>query len=144
ELAARKACCEDFIIKLPKGYDTKVGDAGSLLSGGERQRIAIARAMIKDAPIIILDEATASIDSENEKNLGIAIHELTKGKTLITIAHRLSTIIDSEQIIVMEKGNKIAAGTHEQLLQACEAYKTMWSNHIGAEGWNMKGEANIC
>ena len=144
KLAAKKACCEEFIMRLPNGYDTKVGDAGNLLSGGERQRIAIARAMIKDSPIIILDEATASIDSENEKNIGIAIRELTKGKTLITIAHRLSTIIDSEQIIVMEKGNKIAAGTHEQLLQTCEAYKTMWNNHIGAEGWNMKGDASTC
>lgn len=144
KLAAKRACCEDFIMKLPNGYDTKAGDTGSLLSGGERQRISIARAMIKDSPVIILDEATASIDSENEKNLGCAIRELTKGKTLITIAHRLSTIIDSEQIIVMEKGNKIAAGTHEQLLQTCETYRTMWNNHIGAEGWNMKGVTHTC
>lgn len=143
-LAARQACCEEFIARLPKGYDTNVGDAGSLLSGGERQRIAIARAIIKNSPIVILDEATAAIDSENEKKIGDAIRELTKGKTLVTIAHRLSTIKDSDQIIVMEKGNKIAGGTHEQLLKDCKVYETMWNNHIGAEGWSIKGEVIPC
>lgn len=143
-LAAKRACCEEFIARLPKGYDTNVGDAGSLLSGGERQRIAIARAIIKNSPIVVLDEATASIDSENESKIGLAIRELTKGKTLVMIAHRLSTIKDSDQIIVMESGNKIAGGTHAQLLETCQVYKTMWGNHIGAEGWSIKGEVISC
>lgn len=142
--AAKQACCDEFIERLPKGYDTNVGDAGSLLSGGEKQRIAVARAIIKDSPIVVLDEATASIDSENEKKIGIALGELTKGKTLVTIAHRLSTIIASDKIIVMQKGNKIAEGTHGELLENCREYKVMWNNHVGAEGWSIKEEGVTC
>lgn len=144
ELAAKRACCDDFIAKLPNGYETKVGDAGGKLSGGERQRIAIARAIIKNSPIIILDEATAAIDPENEYKIQMAIDELTKGKTLIIIAHRLSTIIGAEQIIVLEHGRKIASGTHEQLLENCPLYSSMWNNHIGASGWSIKKEGVIC
>lgn len=144
QLAAKRACCDEFISQLPDGYDTKVGDAGDRLSGGERQRIAIARAIIKDAPIIILDEATAAIDPENEYKIQMAIEELTKGKTLIIIAHRLSTIMTAEQIIVLDHGTKVAAGTHEQLLESCPMYLSMWNNHMGASGWSIGKEGVVC
>src|SRR5699024_10226697 len=99
--AAKKARCHDFIVSLPEGYNTKVGEGGSTLSGGEKQRISIARAILKDAPIIILDEATSSVDPENEHELLAAIEQLTKGKTLISIAHRLSTVKNANQIVVI-------------------------------------------
>ena len=102
--AARKACCEEFIEKLPQGYNTPAGEAGKRLSGGEKQRIAIARIMLKNAPIVILDEATAFTDPENEDKLQRSIEELTKGKTLLVIAHRLSTITDADQIVVLKNG----------------------------------------
>src|SRR5699024_6079931 len=105
--AAKAACCHDFIIALPNGYDTVVGEGGSTLSGGERQRISIARAILKDAPIVILDEATSSVDPENQHALLTAINELTCGKTLIIIAHRLSTIKDADQIIVLDNGHVV-------------------------------------
>lgn len=143
-LVAKRACCDEFISKLPDGYETKAGDAGDRLSGGERQRIAIARAIIKDAPIIILDEATAAIDPENEYKVQMAIEELTKGKTLIIIAHRLSTIIGADQIIVLKHGTKVNAGTHEQLLESCPMYLSMWNNHIGASGWSIGKEDTVC
>lgn len=143
-IAAKKACCSEFISKLPNGYETKVGDAGDRLSGGERQRIAVARAIIKDAPMIILDEATAAIDPENEYKIQMAINELTKGKTLIIIAHRLSTIMDADQIIVLDRGTKAAAGTHEWLLENCPMYLSMWNNHMGASGWSIKKEGTVC
>ena len=131
QAAAAAAGCDEFIRGLDQGYDTRVGTGGGQLSGGERQRITIARAMLKDAPIVILDEATAYIDPENEAILQQAVAELVKGKTLIVIAHRLSTITDADQIIVVEKGNIKAAGTHQELLAHSALYQKMWQAHIG-------------
>ena len=128
---AAKACgCHEFILGLENGYDTVVGGAGGHLSGGERQRIAIARAMLKNAPIIILDEATAFTDPENEAMIQSAVAKLTKGKTLIVIAHRLSTITNSDQIFVVEDGKIRTSGTHEELLAQDELYAQMWRSHI--------------
>ena len=121
--AARAAQCEDFILKLPLGYDTPAGEAGKKLSGGEKQRISIARAILKNAPIIILDEATASIDPENEHLIQHAISELTRGKTIITIAHRLSTIQNADQILVVEDGTIAETGTHDQLIRQNGLYR---------------------
>ena len=132
EHAAIQSGCDSFIRGLDKGYETIVGSSGSQLSGGERQRIAIARAMLKDAPIVILDEATAFIDPENEAIVQKAISALTAGKTLIVIAHRLSTITGADNIVVVNAGNIEAQGTHEQLLAHCPLYKDMWQAHIGA------------
>lgn len=132
EQAAKDAGCDDFIRELEFGYETRVGGAGGHLSGGERQRIAIARALLKNAPIIILDEATAYIDPENESVVQNAVAKLVKGKTLIIIAHRLSTIMDADQIIVMRDGHTVAIGTHKKLLQTCDLYREMWQAHIGA------------
>ena len=132
EKAAIRSGCDSFIRGLDKGYETIVGSSGSQLSGGERQRIAIARAMLKDAPIVILDEATAFIDPENEAIVQKAISALTAGKTLIVIAHRLSTITGADNIVVVNAGNIEAQGTHEQLLAHCPLYKDMWQAHIGA------------
>ena len=113
--AARKACCQEFIEKLPQGYDTPAGEAGKRLSGGEKQRIAIARMILKNAPIVILDEATAFTDPENENKIQKSIEELTKGKTLLVIAHRLSTITDADKIVVLKNGCIEGAGTQEEL-----------------------------
>ena len=132
EKAAIRSGCDSFIRGLDNGYETIVGSSGSQLSGGERQRIAIARAMLKDAPIVILDEATAFIDPENEAIVQKAISALTAGKTLIVIAHRLSTITGADNIVVVNAGNIEAQGTHEQLLTRCLLYKDMWQAHIGA------------
>ena len=132
EKAAIRSGCDSFIRGLDKGYETIVGSSGSQLSGGERQRIAIARAMLKDAPIVILDEATAFIDPENEAIVQKAISALTAGKTLIVIAHRLSTITGADNIVVVNAGNIEVQGTHEQLLAHCPLYKDMWQAHIGA------------
>lgn len=130
-MEAAKACgCHTFILGLENGYDTVVGGAGGHLSGGERQRIAIARAMLKNAPIIILDEATAFTDPENEAMIQSAVAKLTKGKTLIVIAHRLSTITNSDQIFVVEDGKIRTSGTHEELLAQDELYAQMWRSHI--------------
>lgn len=115
--AAKRACCHDFIIKLPNGYETVIGEGGSSLSGGERQRISIARAIMKDSPIIILDEATANVDPENEKELMDAIHELTKEKTVIMIAHRLKTVRNADKIVVVDKGRIVQEGTHDELIK---------------------------
>lgn len=134
ERVAREAGCEEFILKLDDGYETRTGGAGAHLSGGERQRIAIARAMLKDAPIVILDEATAYIDPENETIIQNAVAKLVKGKTLIVIAHRLSTIVDADKIVVVNKGTIEASGTHYELLKNCKLYKDMWNSHIGAKG----------
>lgn len=133
EQAAKAAGCDAFIRSLENGYDTNVGGAGGHLSGGERQRIAIARAMLKGAPIVILDEATAYIDPENEAIVQQAVSKLVAGKTLIIIAHRLSTITDSDNIVVMQDGQISSMGTHEELLKKSALYKEMWQAHIGAK-----------
>ena len=133
EQAAKQSGCNTFIRKLDQGYDTVVGSAGSHLSGGERQRIAIARAMLKGAPVVILDEATAYIDPENEAVVQKAISALTVGKTLIVIAHRLSTIIGADNIVVVKDGTIHARGTHDKLLETCPLYRDMWQAHIGAK-----------
>ena len=129
----KKSGCYDFIMQLENGFDTIVGGAGGHLSGGERQRISIARAMLKDAPIVILDEATAYTDPENEAILQNSIAKLVAGKTLIVIAHRLSTVKDSDQIFVINEGNVEAHGTHEDVLASCPLYKEMWNAHISAK-----------
>lgn len=133
EAVARAAGCDGFIRSLEQGYDTVVGGGGAHLSGGERQRIAIARAMLKDAPVVILDEATAYIDPENEAVIQQAVARLVKGKTVIVIAHRLSTITDADQIFVIEKGRIAAKGTHKELLDSSGLYREMWSAHMGAK-----------
>ena len=133
--AARAAQCEEFIAKLPQGYDTPAGEAGKRLSGGEKQRIAIARMMLKNAPIVILDEATAFTDPENEDKLQRSIAALTKGKTLLVIAHRLSTIKNADKIVVLQNGNIVAEGRQEELLERCPLYRDMWLAHIGARSW---------
>ena len=138
--AAKKACCDEFFSKLPDGYDTSAGEAGKRLSGGEKQRIAIARIMLKNAPIVILDEATAFTDPENEQLIQQSISELTKGKTLLVIAHRLSTVKDADKIVVLNEGIVEAEGTHEELLKSSPLYEKMWSAHIGAKGWALKGK----
>lgn len=138
--AAKKAYCHDFITKLENGYHTLAGDAGKKLSGGEKQRIAIARAILKNAPIVILDEATAFTDPENEELIQKSIAELTKGKTLIMVAHRLSTIVNADQIIVMNHGNIEAFGGHEELLNNSLLYKNMWNTYMETTNWNMKGD----
>ena len=130
EQAAKKASCHDFIKALPQGYDTVAGDGGNNLSGGEKQRIAIARAILKDSPIIVLDEATAFTDPENEAVIQRSIGELVAGKTLIVIAHRLSTITMADKIIVMNHGRIEAEGGHQALLESCELYRTLWNAHI--------------
>lgn len=133
ERIAKESGCYDFIMGLENGFDTVVGGSGAHLSGGERQRIAIARAMMKDAPIVILDEATAYTDPENEAVIQQSVAKLVKGKALIVIAHRLSTIVDSDQIVVIKDGRVDSSGTHEQLLKADGLYAKMWSAHISAK-----------
>ena len=133
EAAAKAAGCDDFIRALEQGYDTLAGGGGAHLSGGERQRIAIARAMLKDAPIVILDEATAYIDPENEAVIQRAVAKLVKGKTVLVIAHRLSTITDADRIFVIENGRVAGEGTHRELLETNSLYQEMWKAHIGAK-----------
>ena len=135
--AAKKACCHDFIMALPEGYDTVIGEGGGSLSGGEKQRISIARAILKDAPIIILDEATASVDPENEHLIQAAISELTKGKTIVTIAHRLATIEQADQILVVDDGQIVQRGTHTELVAVPGKYKDFVDIRSQSEGWKI-------
>ena len=135
--AAKAACCDDFIARLEKGYDTPAGDAGKRLSGGEKQRIAIARAILKNAPIVILDEATAFTDPQNEDKIQKSIMALSKGKTLLVIAHRLSTIQNADQIVVLKKGQIVDCGKQGELLERCPLYADMWQAHIGAKNWSV-------
>ncbi|MCI7472777.1 MAG: ABC transporter ATP-binding protein/permease [Clostridiales bacterium] len=130
EAAAKAAQCHDFILQLEHGYDTTAGDAGGRLSGGERQRITIARAMLKKANVVILDEATAHADPENEALIQAAINRLVKGKTLIVVAHRLATVQDADTILVMEQGKIAGSGKHQQLLESCPLYHRLWSDDV--------------
>ena len=132
EQAARDCGCYDFIMSLENGFNTQVGSGGGHLSGGEKQRISIARAMLKNAPIVILDEATAYTDPENEAIIQESVARLVRGKTLIVIAHRLSTIVDADQIVVVNDGCIEATGTQAELLQACPLYETLWNAHIAS------------
>lgn len=135
--AAKKAGCHDFIMELPDGYDTVPGEGGSTLSGGEKQRIAIARALIKDAPIVLLDEVTANIDVENEVKIQSALQELLKNKTVIMIAHKLSTIQDVDQILVIEDGSISQKGTHNELMKQIGLYKKLWDMQYQTEKWKI-------
>lgn len=135
--AAKRARCHDFISALPNGYDTIVGEGGASLSGGERQRISIARVLLKDAPIVVLDEATASIDPENEQLIQQALTELTREKTVVVIAHRLATIEHADQILVVEDGTVVQRGTHEELLAQEGVYRRFVEALAEAEGWKI-------
>lgn len=145
--AARAACCDEFIARLEKGYDTSAGDAGKRLSGGEKQRIAIARAILKNAPIVILDEATAFTNPQNEDKIQKSIMALSQGKTLLVIAHRLSTIQNADQIVVLQKGQIVDCGKQEKLLARCPLYADLWQAHIGAKNWSVgekkEGTVNV-
>ena len=135
--ACKRACCHDFIMNFPDGYRTLIGEGGSTLSGGEKQRISIARAILKDAPIIILDEATSSVDPENEHLLISAIRELTKNKTLISIVHRLSTVREADHIIVIDKGRVAQQGSHKELIKQEGIYKHFIEIREKSIGWHI-------
>ena len=135
--ASRKACCHDFIMALPDGYDTVIGEGGASLSGGEKQRISIARAIMKDAPIIILDEATANVDPESEQELTAAIEALTKEKTILMIAHRLKTVRHADNILVIDKGRIAQSGTHKQLMEQGGIYRRFVESREQAVGWKV-------
>lgn len=139
--AAKAAQCHEFIMRLPNGYDTVIGAKGVHLSGGERQRIAIARAILKDAPILVLDEATAFSDSENEYLIQKAFEHLMEGKTVIMIAHRLSTITNADQILVVNEGKLVESGSHEQLLEKKGQYANMWEYYTQSLDWKITKEA---
>lgn len=141
---AKLAMCHQFVSNLSKGYETIVGEAGDKLSGGEKQRITIARAILKNAPIIIFDEATAFTDSENEDKIQEAINRLIAGKTLLVIAHRLSTIVEADQIVLLDEGTISMKGRHDELLKKSEIYKSLWNSHIKAIDWdiNLRREQN--
>lgn len=140
ETAAQRARIHDFIMGLPNGYDTLAGEAGVKFSGGEKQRISIARMLLKDSPIVILDEATAALDGENEKLIQEALDELQRNKTVITIAHRLNTIQDMERIVVMDKGQVVSKGTHQELMKDCSLYRNMTETQEQVSKWQLKDE----
>ena len=142
--AAHLAQCDDILAKFPQGIDTVVGSKGVYLSGGETQRIAIARAILKDAPIIVLDEATAYADPENEQQIQQAFEGLVKGKTVIMIAHRLSTVQNADQILVMKQGTIVESGTHSELVSEGGEYAKMWSNYTKSTQWHIGNEVGVC
>lgn len=142
--AAHLAQCDDIIAKFPSGIDTVVGSKGVYLSGGETQRIAIARAILKDAPIIVLDEATAFADPENEQQIQKAFEGLLSGKTVIMIAHRLSAVQDADQILVMKQGEIVEKGTHKELVQLNKEYARMWDNYMKTTNWHIGNEVKVC
>ena len=135
--AAKKACCHEFIEELPEGYDTILGEGGASLSGGQKQRISIARAMMKDSPVIILDEATANVDPENEKELMEAIDELTREKTVLMIAHRLNTVRNADKIYVVDRGKIVQQGRHAELVEQEGIYKNFIASRAEAVGWKI-------
>ena len=135
--AAQKAACHDFIMSLPEGYKTVIGEGGASLSGGEKQRISIARAILKDAPIIIFDEATANVDPENEDKLQQAMNSLMKDKTIIMIAHRLKTVENADQILVIDEGKVVASGTHNELVAKDGIYSRFLQARKTAESWKI-------
>lgn len=138
EAAARAAQCHDFISRLPQGYDTRIGDRGVYLSGGEAQRVCVARAILKDAPILVLDEATAFADAENEHKMQQALQSLIRGKTVIVIAHRLSSIVSADQIVVLKEGCVVQNGRHDRLSTEEGVYKKMWDAYTSAHRWQLK------
>ncbi len=140
--AAERAQCMDFLDRLPKGIDSRVGDSGKMLSGGERQRIALARAILKDAPIIVLDEATAFIDPENEEKMNAAISQVIRDKTIIIIAHRLPSIVEADQIVVLDEGTISGNGTHEELLQTNAVYRKLWEAQARTGEWQIREEVS--
>ena len=135
--AARRAGCAGFIEAMESGYDTVIGEAGARLSGGEKQRISIARALLKNAPIILLDEVTANVDAENEQLIQTALQELLKNKTVIMIAHKLSTIQNADQILVLENGTISQCGSHAELIAQEGLYRRLWDIQYEAEQWRM-------
>ena len=144
--AAKKAQCMEFLNRLPDGIYSLAGEAGKMLSGGERQRISLARAILKNAPIVVLDEATAYADPENEEKMEAAIRELVKGKTLIVIAHKLPSIVDADQILVMDHGHLVANGKHKNLLESSAEYRKLWDATLFSKDWKIsrkEGEMNV-
>jgi len=137
ETACRQARAHDFIAALPHGYDTQLGENGARLSGGERQRLSIARALLKNAPILLLDEATASLDAENEILVRQALHELCQNRTILMICHNLYSAVDADEILVMQEGHLIAQGNHEDLLRDCSVYQLLWQDHVAARDWQI-------
>ena len=136
--AAHLAQCDDFLERMPAGIDTLAGDGGKMLSGGERQRISLARALLKDAPIIVLDEATAFIDPENEEKMNAAIAQVIKGKTVLVIAHRLHTVVGADEIVVLRDGSVDAQGTHDELLRTSETYQRLWAAAEQTASWEVR------
>ena len=136
--AAKRAQCNEFFDRFPDGIETQAGDGGKQLSGGERQRISLARAILKDAPIIVLDEATAFMDPENEEKMNAALDEIVKDKTVLVIAHRLSTIKNADKICVMKEGKCIASDTHDKLLEDCSEYRKLWDSSVSASTWKVR------
>lgn len=138
--AARRAQVDEIVARLPHGWDSRVGEGGTALSGGERQRVSIARAILKDAPVVLLDEATAALDPENEEAVGRALAELAADRTLVVIAHRLATVVAADQIVVIDGGRVAERGTHDELLAGGGRYADFWRERTRASGWRIAGE----